>query len=162
VSGYLAGFAGLWAEAVPHISEPVNPAAGAGYTLQLDGRYWWRLHGATFTLGTDSNAANRLVTVQYGMADLNPLVIGEAALVVVASTTALRFVGSVDRGDSEWNSNTDVMFPLTNYPILGGRPFQIAIANAQAGDTLTAIKLAWWRLPTARSVVEQFAGEPGS
>jgi hypothetical protein len=159
VRGYQAGIAGLWEYAVPHISEPKAPAAGASYVEQLDGRWWWRLEGCAYTLSTDVNVADRLVTVQVAMADAVPLVLGEAPVLVTASTTNQRFVGSKRTSYPQWNAGTDVLFGVLDFPILGGRTFSINVANVQAGDTLTAIKLAWWRLPTNESIVRQLIGE---
>ena len=157
--GFQAGQRGLWEFSFPHISDGLNPAAGASYNVALDGRYWWRLTAATFTLATDANAANRYVSVQVGLVGPGTLVLGAAAVVVTANTTAQRFAGSVDRGDSEWNTGTDVLFPLQDYPLLGGRTLTINIANVQVGDQLSAISLAWWRLPTNESIVKQMLGD---
>lgn len=158
MSGYAAGFKGLWEYAVPHITDGVNPAAGASFSFPLDGRYWWRLQAVTFTLTTDSNAANRYVSVQVPLVGPGILVLGAAAVVVTASTTNQRYAGAVDRGDSEWNTGTDILFPLQDFPLLGGRSVNINIANVQVGDQLSAISMAWWRLPTKKSIVEQYAG----
>lgn len=157
-SGLQSGFRGLWAEAVPHIQDPVNPAAGASYSQALDGRYWWSLQAVTFTLVTDTNAANRLLTIQTTLIDGRPFILGEPTVVQTVNTTQ-RYVGAVTLGGNFSATNTDVVFGLSDFPLLGGRTFTITIGNVQAGDQLSNIVLAWWRLPTAKSVVEQFAGE---
>lgn len=159
MSGYQAGVQGLWRDAVPWIEEPDPPDAGAGYLAQLDGRWWWRLEGCVFTLSTDATMGDRLVTVEMVMADGVALVIGEAPVLVTESTSDQRFVGSVRTGSPSWNTGTDVLFSLLDYPFQGGRSFAINIAGVQAGDQLTSIKLAWMRLPTNESIVRQYRGE---
>jgi hypothetical protein len=162
MDGLAAGLKGAWEYAVPHITDGANPAAGASFAFALDGRYWWRLQAATFTLSTDSNAANRFVSVQVNLVGGGVIVLGAAAVVVTASTTNQRFDGTVGRGDSEWNTGTDILFPLADFPFLGGRTLSINIGSVQAGDQLSLISLAWWRLPTNESIVRQYLGEPGS
>jgi hypothetical protein len=159
VRGYQAGIAGLWEYAVPHISEPKSPAAGANYVEPLDGRWWWKLVGCTFALTTDANVANRHVSIQIAMADTLPLVLGEAPQLVAASATAQRFVGSTQTSYTQSATGTSILFSVLDFPILGGRSFSINVAAIQVGDTLTAIKLAWWRLPTNESIVRQLIGD---
>ena len=55
--GHGRGFSELYA--VP------NPAVNAGFTYTVDGGYWERLASLSFHLLTDSNAANRQVTLTF-------------------------------------------------------------------------------------------------
>lgn len=157
--GYLAGVRGLWEFSFPHVLEGVKPAAGASYSVQLDGRYWWRLHTGNFTLSTDANAANRVVTVQVGLADTVAFVLGHMPVEITASTTNQRFDGSVRTSYPSWNPGSDVLFGLSDFPILGGRTLTINVANVQVGDQLSNIVLGFWRLPTNESIVKQMLGD---
>ena len=124
-----------------------NPAAGASYSVVLDSRYVWRVKHAVFTLTTDGNAANRYVTVQYLAADTNPLWVNGASVTVSANSTQ-RFVGSTDRGVAEWNTNTDVFFPLDKALLYDGGTFKVNVGNIQVGDTLTLMYFIFDRFET--------------
>lgn len=131
----------------------VPPAAGSSFSLQLGslnapGAYKWRLVGITFKLTTDANAANRLVTVEYLGGDGVSIMADEATVVVTANTTAQRFVGKLDQGVSEWNTNTDVLFGLSGLWLEAGVTVKINVASIQVGDTLTVIRLTFDRVPT--------------
>lgn len=125
----------------------VSPAAGAVFSLPMDPNYKSRLLGCVFTLTTDANVANRYATVEAEDSDGNPFSVNAAGVVVTANTTQ-RFVGSMFRGEGEWAGNTDVLFPLAPIFLEGGIVLKINVANVQAGDTLTAIKLVFDRFPT--------------
>jgi len=124
-----------------------NPAAGAGYRLSMDGRYRSRLVTCVFTLTTDGNAANRYVTVQHLGADGLPYSVSAASVLVTASTTQ-RFAGSISRTIAEWNTGTDVLFPLDPVFLDLGGVLRIDVNGAQAGDQLSGIKLCFDQYPT--------------
>jgi hypothetical protein len=125
----------------------VNPAAGASFSLNLSGKYRHRLTHALWTLTTDGNAANRYVTLQLLGGDTNPVWINAAAVTVSANSTQ-RFVGDINRGNSEWATNTDVLFPLSPMFLDGGLTLKINVGGIQVGDTLTLIRFTWEKYTT--------------
>lgn len=114
------------------------PAAGSSFAFPIPGEYVARPVSCTFTLVTDGNAANRYVTVEYGVRD-GPSYCVNAAGLVVTATTMIRFAGSSQRGVAEWATGTDVLFPLEPAFLFPGASLQINVASIQAGDTLTGI-----------------------
>lgn len=120
------------------------PAAGANYTFAVGPWDRMRLVFATFKLATDANAANRYTTIEYpGGASATAVVADGAAVVLTANTSAQRFVGMLMRGAGEWNTNTDVFFSLCGIWLEVGRTITINVANIQAGDQLSAIRLTF-------------------
>jgi hypothetical protein len=118
----------------------VTPAVGTSFVSAFDPRLGIRrLVACVFTLATDSNAANRYVTVEYADGAGVSYGADAAAVVVTASTTAQRYCGSIYRGVAEWNANTDVLFPLTPVFVKDGFQLTIKVANVQAGDQLSLI-----------------------
>jgi len=124
----------------------VNPAAGANFTRSFDGYGIRRLLALVFTLTTDGNAANRYVTVEYQGKDANAFTVNAATVVVTASSTQ-RYAGDIWKGDSEWNTGTDVLFGLANIMLMPGDTLNIIVANIQVGDTLTKIRGVEERYP---------------
>lgn len=136
------------------------PAAGASYTYTVTPWDRMRLVFCTFTLATDVNAANRYVTIEYPGADGVSVLTDAATVVVTANTTAQRFVGTIFRGTAEWNTNTDVFFPLSGIWLEVGRTVVINVANIQAGDQLSKIRLTFDSTPV-RDDGSELAGERG-
>lgn len=71
-------------------SEPLSvadPAVGGGFTITIGSQYWERLASLAFRLVTDSNAANRQVTLTVNGGDGIPLAAFPAASVQTASLT---------------------------------------------------------------------------
>lgn len=131
------------------IQEPFRiaaPGADTNAIYQADGYGLRRLLSLVFTLTTDSNAANRYVTVEYQGKDGLAFVVNAAAVTVAASSTQ-RFAGSYGRGEAEWAANTDVLFPVTPVILSPGDVLKIVVTNIQAGDTLTAIRGVMERFP---------------
>jgi len=123
------------------------PVAGASYTYTVGPWDRMRLVFATFTLTTDANAANRYVTVEYPGPDGVSVLADAATVLVTANTTAQRFVASLRRGPAEWNTGTDVFFPLAGIWLEAGRTIVINIANVQAGDLLSKVRLTFDSTP---------------
>lgn len=119
--------------------------AGASYSLTLLYADWWRLVACRFTLATDATAGNRYVTIEYPDGTNVTPVVDAAAVLVTPSTTAQRFSGSLHRGTSEWNTGTDVLFPLSGLWLEVGRTVQIHIGGAGAADLLSSIRLTFDR-----------------
>lgn len=148
-----------------------NPAAGANASLKLGASLvgnalWWRLVGVTFKLTTDANAANRYTTVEYQGGDGVAFMADGASVLVTANTTAQRFLGSLSHGTSEWNTSTDVFFPLSGLWLELGTTVVLNVASVQVGDQLSAIRLtfdrvtsrAWERWCDYGSAVEPTSG----
>lgn len=123
-----------------------QPVAGGGFAFALERYDKWRLVAVTFTIATDATAGNRYVTVEYtGSTQTNRLA-DAAAVTVAPSTAAQRFCGSLHRGNSEWNTGTDVLFPLSGLWLDPGSSVAIDITNVGAADQLSAIVLTFDRL----------------
>lgn len=127
----------------------VAPIAGASFSLQFKSYDRHRLVGIVFQLDTDANAANRYVTVEYLIGGANSMMADAAGLVVTASTVAQRFVGQLGRSVGEWAAGTDIFFPLSGLWLETGLVVKINVANIQAGDTLTNIRLTFDRFLAA-------------
>lgn len=125
---------------------PVAPAAGASYTYTLTRYDRARLVFAAFTVTTDSNVANRYLTLEYLDGAGVAIVADGASVTVSASTTNQRFVGALNRSPAEWNTNTDVFFPLCGVWIEAGQRVKLNVAGIQAGDQLSNIRLTFDRL----------------
>lgn len=147
MSGYALGQAyGSGAE-VSSVIRGTDPGANTNFVLTLDSRWSWRIVACSFTLTTDANIANRYVTMEYAQDDGTVNVINAAAVLVTASSTA-RFSGSLTRGVAEWNTGTDVLFPLCPVWLFGGSTVSIIVGTKQAGDTLTKIRFVVDRIQT--------------
>ena len=129
-----------------------NPAAGANATRTFDGYGLRRLLSLVFTLTTDGNAANRYVTVEYQGKDGNAFAVAAAGVTVSASSTQ-RFAGSAFRGEAEWATNTDVLFPLIPVLVFPGDTLTIVVANIQVGDQLSLIRGVEERFPLNADVL---------
>lgn len=121
------------------------PAAGASFSSTVAKYDRHRLVFVTFALTTDANAANRYVTVEYVGGDGVSVCADAASVLVTANTTAQRFVGQLHRGPAEWNTGSDVFFPLAGIWLESGTKVNINVANMQVGDTLTNIRLTYDR-----------------
>lgn len=119
------------------------PPAGASYTYTCTPWDFMRLVFCTFTFTSDNNAANRYITLEYPGGDSISVLADGAPVVVTANTTAQRFVGALRRGASEWNTNTDVFFPLSGIWLEAGRTIALNVANVQVGDQLSKIRLTF-------------------
>lgn len=137
-----------------------SPAAGSSFSLTLDPAYRHVLVHAVFTLTTAVAAANRYTTVQYTYGDGVAAWVNAAAVVQTASS-AQRYVGSKDRGSSEWNTGTDVLFPISPMFLDGGGVFSIAVANIAGADQLSGIYLTFDLYPTSDSVMPDYGSEDG-
>jgi hypothetical protein len=137
-------FGGGWGSQEPFTI--ANPGAATNATFTCDGRGRRRLITLVFTLTTDANAANRYVTVEYRGIASAAYAVNAASVLVTASSTQ-RFAGSIDRGVAEWNTGTDVLFPLEDVFIHPSDTVVIAVSGMQAGDTLTGIRGVMERFP---------------
>lgn len=139
------------------VQEPfkiADPSAGTAASFTVDGRGLRRLNTLVFTLTTNGTAANRYPTVEYQGGDGLAFCVNGAGVVVTASLTQ-RYAGSISRGQAEWASNTDVLFPLDDVFLYPSNVLTVTVASMNAGDTLTDIRgvlerfpLDWYDLPT--------------
>jgi hypothetical protein len=139
------------------VQEPfaiANPAAAADGVFTVDGRGLRRLVSIVFTLTTSADVADRYVTVEYEGGDGLPFAVNAAGVLVTALSTQ-RFAGSISRGNSEWNTGTDVLFPLEDVFLYPSNVLRINVAAVQATDALSGIRgvlerfpLDWYDLPT--------------
>lgn len=134
--------------------------AGASYSVNLDPVYRHVLVHAVFKLTTGAAVANRYTTVQYAYGDGAAAWVNGAAVVQTASS-AQRYVGQYERGTSEWNTGTDVFFPLSPMFLDGGGVFSINVAAMDAADTLTGIYLTFDLYPTSDSVMPDYGSVEG-
>jgi hypothetical protein len=127
-----------------------KPAAGADFSLTTPGRPGWLLVAVTFRLVTDANVANRSVTVDYD--DGNGSLFGSNGMqpVIAANTTQLLSF-QANRGQSEWNSNSQSFHPLFPVEFQGGQKLQINVLSIQAGDQLDRIVMTFLRRDYAPS-----------
>ena len=114
------------------------PAANTDFTYTVDGRYWERPVSLAFELTTDSNAANRSVSVT--IADGSGLVIAKyvSATVQTASLTWTYFL-SPDISTFNAVNNTVVTMPFWHGFLRPTWTVKIATGSKQAGDLLSGI-----------------------
>lgn len=117
------------------------PAVATGFALKLDSRWAWRFRCVRFKLVADANAANRFVTVDFCDPEGTVWESNPALAVQVANATQLydfarnRCIGvSGIATQPQFATLTDVWLPP-------GWQVQINVANVQAGDQLSLVKL---------------------
>lgn len=137
-----------------------QPAAGASYVEPLNSNYRHVLVHAIFTLTTSATVASRYTTIQYTYGD-GQVAWASAAAVVQTASSAQRYVGSYERGTSEWNTGTDVLFPIAPMFLDGGGSFSINVANIQTTDQLSGIYLTFDLYPTSDTVMPDYGSEEG-
>ena len=122
-------------------------ATGAGYSFTLQNYDRWRLVFCTFTLTTgDDSAGGRYVTLEYPAGNGNSET-ADGASVLVSDSSTQRYIGQYRRGPAEWNTGTDVWFPLSGLWLEVGRTINLNIANVQADDQLSEVSFTFDRTP---------------
>lgn len=121
------------------------PVAGASYAIHLQRYDRWRLIACTFTLTTDSTVGNRYVTIEYLAANGQSAIADGAAVLIAPSTTGARFLGSLTHNVGEWNTGTDVFFPLSGLWLEVGRRVTINVNGIGATDLLSKVSLTFDR-----------------
>jgi hypothetical protein len=147
VGGYALGQPYGYGAAYEQVFVGTSPAAGSNFVQVMDSRYVWVLVGIVFTLTTDANVANRYVTVEYAQDGQNPYAVSAAGVLFTAGGVQ-RYVGAINRGVAEWNTGTDVLFPLAAGYLRGGSSLTVRVGAIQVGDTLTKIVLTFDKYPT--------------
>jgi len=124
-----------------------SPAVATGFTYTNDGGYWELGDSLSFQLATDSNAANRVVTLTIKDADGVALATIPAANNLTASKTGLyTYLGTL----STINGAADGPFTAP-FPQIWLQPryeITVAFTNAQAGDQISAIRFVRQRFVT--------------
>ena len=134
-----------------------SPAAGASFTHTEAGKYRSRLIACEFSIVTSSTVADRYVTVEYLRGGVTSFSASGAAVLVEASSTQ-RFVGSIDRGVAEWNTGTDIFFPLAKVFLEGGAVVKINVSGIDTTDQLSGIVFTFDRFPTQIEAIATVAG----
>jgi hypothetical protein len=148
VSGYALGQPYGVGAGFQQVVKGVAPAAGSSFTFVNSGFFRSRLIGCVFTLTTSATVANRYATVEVLGDDNVSFNLGGAGVVVTANSTQ-RFAGSMYRGQGEWATGTDVLFPLLPLYLEEGVTLKINVGAIDTIDTLTLIRLAFDRFPTS-------------
>lgn len=138
------------------IQEPfaiANPGANTNASFSVDGRGLRRLVALVFTLTTDGNAANRIVTVEYVGGDGLPFSVSGNPTAVTANKTQ-RFAAGLNLDVGGTLSLSDLFVPLAGLFLYPSNIIQVNVANKQVTDTLTNIRgvlerfpLDWYDLP---------------
>lgn len=123
------------------------PAAGAEYTFVCQPYDRWRLVACRFELTTDSNAANRFVTIDYLDGQGVPIVSDGAAVATPATITARPYSGALTFSGGTGITGSALFFPLSGLFLEPGQRVKIAVANIQVGDQLGRIRLTFDRWP---------------
>lgn len=131
-------------------SEPLavtNPAVGAGFTITIGSAYWERLAALTFRVVSDSNAANRQVTLSVLGGDGIPLAIFPAASVQAASLTYdYSFLPNVQTFNAV--AGLVVVSPAPVFFLQPAYSLVVAIGAVQVGDQVSRIRFYRERFST--------------
>jgi hypothetical protein len=123
-----------------HVIAVGKPAAGGGFTVEVPGAVLWRPVALVFTQVNAAAVASRYTTVSYQQGSGVVLAVNAAPVLTTTGET-WRFVGSAWRTVSEWNTGTDILFPLAPILLDDECSIVVAIASANAGDQLSGITL---------------------
>jgi hypothetical protein len=116
-----------------------DPGAGVLFTRSMSGNFYRRILSLVFTVTSANAGSSRFVTVEYQGKDGLPFAGGFPAS-LLAISSANRYWGSVGRDVSDFNTGTDVGFPLDNVFLAPGDTVTINIVTLDAGDAITHIR----------------------
>lgn len=145
-TGLLAPYG--WGLGFPDWEDPSAPAAGANFVHTVGGKHYERVLAVHALVSTDSNAANRFVSLDYINARGITYCRNAAGVVVTASTTNQAFEWNAGRTVSEWAANTPVLAPLLLSFLPPAFQVQITLDNIQVNDTITSVHLWLEKWPT--------------
>lgn len=120
---------------------PADPAAGANITVTLGSQIALVVRAVLVTLTTDANAANRFLSVDYGLGARYTVIRNAATVFVTASTTAQVFQFDTQHAVSEWNTGTMVFSPLLPLPLPAGWALTLTLDSKQVTDQLSSCKI---------------------
>jgi len=121
-----------------------TPAAGADFSLTMEGRYITRLLSVHVRLVSDATVANREVVLEYrNDANLRYELAGAPVTWPASSTVDYEF--NIHQGQAEWVVDSSVLVPLPRTFLPEGFNLRIHVVNIQATDALSAIRIYWER-----------------
>lgn len=134
----------------PAIREPftgTSPAAGADFTLALDGKFTTRLVSLHCRLVTNASVANREVVLEYrNDQDLRFALMG--APVTWPASTTVDYEFNILQRQAEWPVDSSVLVPAFPMFLPGGWNLRIHVVSMNAADQLSAIRGTWERYYT--------------
>lgn len=131
----------------PAIREPfigTSPAAGADFSLKMEGRYTTRLVSLHCRLVADANVANREVVLEYRNDQGLRFALMGAPVTWPASTT-VDYEFNAGQQTADWPVDSSVLVPLSQMWLPVGWDFRIHVVNIAATDQLSAIRGVWER-----------------
>lgn len=117
-----------------------DPAANAGFTYTVEGGYWERLAALSFHLVTDSNSANRQVTLSFKdpsgavLASISPASVQAASLAY--DYTFLPTITS-----AQTVLSLGLLSPLPHFLLQPQWTAVVTIGSKQVGDQVTNIRV---------------------
>jgi hypothetical protein len=117
-----------------------NPAAGGGFTYTVGGNYWERLAALAFTLVTDGNAATRQVLVEFQDGSGTGIASTAGGGTQILSLTR-KYSFTPNQSAASGLVGTSLLAPLPTLFLQPGFKVVVSIANVQAGDQLSAIRV---------------------
>lgn len=123
-----------------------KPAAGAGWTYKIDGRYVERVIGISFVLNTSAVVANRFPAVNLldNLGNIISSVPAGGAVVASSSITNYLFVGAPAYGFGSSGGNFGFMPDIV---IPGDWAWQALVSSMDAGDQISNIFLITQQFP---------------
>ena len=117
-----------------------NPAVASGFTINVPASEYWHIRCLCFTLTTDANAANRLVSVD--LIDGGSNKIGRFSSGFTQSATlATLYTFSDDLAVYGANAALAIGAPLPEIWLYPGAKLTVNVGSVQAGDQISAINL---------------------
>lgn len=138
--------------------EPIyidNPGAGQVFSRTVPGETWERLISVYFLLTTSATVANRYPYLHIKDGDGNIMAGNGGSNAVIASTIINVFFQS-DMGSSasEWDGSRTIGTP--NLILPSGWTYSFDVANLDAADTLTNIRMIVERYPSDIASGEEY------
>jgi hypothetical protein len=131
----------VFAPAQTRYVDIAQPAAGANATFTEGLAYSFRVVAASAQLDTDSNAANRLLSLDYLKTGGATYLRNAAPVLVTASTVAQAYSWAKTRSSSEWNTGTPIFVPVEPLWLTAGMTVQFTLDSKQVGDQLSLLRL---------------------
>lgn len=125
-----------------------TPAAGAAASVTVDGAWYLRVLAARLLITTDSNAANRLISLDYINGRGITYVRNSGGVVIPASQSSQAFEWNYQRTVGEWATNTPFFFPCLDMWLPPGFSVKFAVDNIQVGDQISGLRLSVMKYPS--------------
>src|SRR6266542_935387 len=134
-----------------------QPAAGAGFSFTVDSLGWLQVLAIRYAFLTDATVINRVPRIEYRDGDGNDLLRMPIGVVIQATTGAvLSFIS--DYGITTGVTSASNSSPLVGWLLMPGWSVAAVIANMQAADQISLIRvtaLDWVTLTDAQTVVAE-------